>query len=284
MKRRPLRIEDILHSADAHREITGEWPTKASGPVLDMPGVTWCAIDKALRNGGRELTRGSSLAKLLAEKRGVRNKKALPPLTIEQILASADAHHARTGEWPTRNSGTIPGSGGEKWSAIEGALHMRVRNLTSGPNSLAKLLAEYRGVRNEADLPDLTVEQILAWADAPHARTGAWPNRQSGPIADAPGETWLGVITALRRGNRKLPAYSFALLLAERRGVRNVWSRPNLTIDQVLAWADDHHSRTGQWPNVESGPILAAPGETWGAINRDLIAGFRHLPPGRTLA
>ena len=37
-------------------------------------------------------------------------------------------------------------------------------------------------------LPALSVEQILAWADAHHARTGRWPNHKSGPIAEAPDE------------------------------------------------------------------------------------------------
>jgi hypothetical protein len=31
----------------------------------------------------------------------------------------------------------------------------------------------------------LTVEQILAWADAHKARTGTWPTRRSGPSATA---------------------------------------------------------------------------------------------------
>ena len=58
---------------------------------------TWVGIDTALSRGqrghlGRFVTR-----KTAAEHRGVRNHRNLPPLTIEQILAWADAHKAATG-------------------------------------------------------------------------------------------------------------------------------------------------------------------------------------------
>src|SRR5262245_25552309 len=52
--------------------------------------------------------------------------------------------------------------------------------------------------------PALTVEQILAWADAFHERRGAWPRTTSGPIPGA-GLTWGGVHHALRCGRRGLP-------------------------------------------------------------------------------
>jgi hypothetical protein len=53
--------------------------------------------------------------------------------------------------------------------------------------------------------PPLTVEQILAWADAHRARMGAWPTASSGPVADAPFETWKAIDRALTRGHRDLP-------------------------------------------------------------------------------
>lgn len=39
--------------------------------------------------------------------------------------------------------------------------------------------------------PDLQIEQILGWADTYYGHHGRWPQRQSGPIEAAPGETWL---------------------------------------------------------------------------------------------
>ena len=51
----------------------------------------------------------------------------------------------------------------------------------------------------------LTAEQVLAWADAHFARTGRWPSKYSGPLADAPGETWEKINAALSNGYWGLP-------------------------------------------------------------------------------
>jgi hypothetical protein len=281
---RSLNLPDILRWASAYRECTGKWPTKTSGSIPGTSGETWAGIDNALRNGLRTLPGGSSLAQLLAERCGARHIHRLPPLTEEKILEWADAHHQRTSTWPTKDSGIIPGSGGEKWMSIENALRGGGRGLPGG-SSLAKFLAEHRGVRNRKQLPPLTEEQILAWADAHHQRTGNWPTGKSGPIPEAPGETWTAVQMALRNGLRGLPGgSSLSLLLAEHRGVRNAWSRPNFTIEQILAWADAFHERTGHWPHSLSGTIAEAPEESWGAVNHALKRGSRGLPGGLSLA
>jgi hypothetical protein len=80
---------------------------------------------------------------LLAEKRGVRNRGALPDLSVEQILKWADAHSKKTGEWPKVKSGAVLGALGESWGIIDGSLSRGRRGL-SGGSSLAKLLAEKR--------------------------------------------------------------------------------------------------------------------------------------------
>ncbi len=61
-----------------------------------------------------------------------------------------------------------------------------------------------RGARKKRNLPRLTVTLILEWAGAHRRRTGQWPRHLSGPIPEAPGETWLGVEMALRQGIRGL--------------------------------------------------------------------------------
>jgi hypothetical protein len=70
--------------------------------------------------------------------------------------------------------------------------------------ALAQLLAKGRGVRNKADLPCLKIKDILAWADVHHQCTRRWPTGESGPIAEAPGETWKAVEMALFEGLRGL--------------------------------------------------------------------------------
>ncbi|OWK40200.1 hypothetical protein FRUB_05119 [Fimbriiglobus ruber] len=87
---------------------------------------------------------------------------------------------------------------------MDAALVMGVRGLPGG-SSLAKLLAEHRGVRNKQALPQLATEQIREWIEAYHERTGEWPKPGSGLIPESPGETWAAVNTALARGGRGLP-------------------------------------------------------------------------------
>lgn len=197
----------ILRWADAHHRRTGRWPVQASGPVSGVPGQTWSAIDIALSVGVRGLPGGSSLAQLLAEKRGVRNHMRLPDYTLPTILRWADAHRDRTGRWPTARSGPIPEAPGETWLAVESALTMGKRGLPGG-DSIARLLVRERGWRNKQAAPRLTVATIRRWVIAHHRRTGAWPTRESGAIADAPGETWCAADLGLKCGQRGLPGGS----------------------------------------------------------------------------
>jgi hypothetical protein len=199
-------IKLILAWADAYFRRTGHWPNINSGPIPESPGDTWAVVSKALTHGNRGLPGGSSLARLLAQKRGVRYPSGLSRLTIHQILLWADAYHRRTGRWPTRNSGPIPEAPGETWFLIANDLAKGYRGLR--PDSLARVLQRYRGVRNRKALPPLRIKQILAWADAHFARTGRWPIHISGPVLDAPGESWSGIQTALRMGLRGLPGGS----------------------------------------------------------------------------
>jgi hypothetical protein len=132
--------------------------------------------------------------------------KALPKLSLQHILGWADAHYERMGQWPKRDSGQVADAPDEKWRNIDQALVKGLRGLPEGL-SLARLLAEHRRVRNVQKLPRLSVEQILAWADAHHER-GQWPNRNSGEVADAPDEKWFNIDQALVKGLRGLPGGS----------------------------------------------------------------------------
>lgn len=316
--REPLDVTQILAWADAHYARTGQYPDVTSGRVVDAPGEKWVNIDGNLRRGDRELPRGSSLAQLLDELRGKRNIQDLPEFSIEQILAWADAHYSRTGEWPMHDSGPASELSAETWSAIDMALRAGNRGLHGG-TSLARLLRDHRGVvrkrrrsrrrsgrsawasrslsdamrkeiesrragRNHLNLPPFTIEQILAWADAHVARHGDWPSQHDGLIPGTRGETWCAVEIALSHGLRGLPGdSSLALVLARHRGVRTPRALHDLTIKQVLAWADAHRKRTGEWPTHLSGNVADADGETWSAINHALRRGRRGLPLGSSL-
>ncbi len=239
-----------------------------------------------MQKGARSLPGGSSLALLLADKRGAQNIWNLPSLTVEQILAWADAFHGRTGKWPGQSSGPIPEAPGETWGAVVNALWEGSRGLPAGL-TLSQILALERSVRNRnrAIQCRLSRKRILAWTIAHHERTGKWPTGKSGPIPEAPGETWGAVEAALDRGRRGLRGgSSIARLLASYEIKRNRSALPRLTYKRILAWADAHLARTGQWPNTNSGPIEDAPGELWRSIDNSLRRGFRGLAEGSSLA
>jgi len=284
-KRLPkLTVELILEWADAHYERTGRWPTSKSGTVSQVPSETWSAIHSALGNGIRGLSGGSSLPQLLCLRRGVPNRMRLPRLSIEQILAWADGHYQKQGEWPTRCAGAVLGADQERWDRIDCALREGCRGLSGGA-SLAQLLKEKRDVRNCAAPPLLDVDKILEWADLQRAQSGGWPTAKSGRIVGAEEETWAGINAALRVGLRGLAGgSSLAKMLTEKRGVRNLSALPPLTKDQILAWANAHFRRTGRWPKADSGGIGDAPGEKWMSVENALRLGLRGLPGGSSLA
>ncbi len=280
-----LTEEIILGWADKHYERTGRWPKVTAGSVTEAPDESWMNVNAALVVGLRGLSGGSSLAKLLAVRRGVRNVSALSVLTPEQILEWADRHYERTGEWPKSESKVpILEAPGETWKGIQMALVKGRRGLPGG-STLARLLAEHRGVKNHYDLPPFSIEEILTWADRHRERTGKWPNEYTGVVADAPDETWGRINTALSEGIRGLPGgSSLARLLALHRGKKNHLNLPALTEEQILAWADEHYARTGKWPTVASGPVENQPGEKWANVHNALAKGLRGLPGGSSLA
>jgi hypothetical protein len=141
--RRPtLKIAQILEWADAHHRATGEWPHNRLGQVLGIPlELTWRMIDSSLAKGLRGLPGASSLADLLAEHRDMG-----PPLTADQILDWADAHHAATGHWPTLTSGPVRGAEDENWARLDTLLRTGGRGLPRGLG-LRLLLEKHRHMR-----------------------------------------------------------------------------------------------------------------------------------------
>lgn len=204
--RRPLlTISGILAWADALHKACGVWPDYDSGPVAGAPGETWKHIDLALSEGTRGLPGGLSLAKLLAARRDVRNVYAR--LSEEEIVGWAQAHIQRTGKRPHSRSGAVVEAPGEKWKALDAALTKGSRGLPGG-SSIAKLLGA-NGIERvstpKQPYRPLSIDQIVAWATAYARAHGVWPSANSGRIPEAPRETWAGINTALRVGNRGLP-------------------------------------------------------------------------------
>jgi hypothetical protein len=276
-----LTASQILKWADAYKASTGRWPKGKSLDPIDGTADTWATVAAALRGGKRGLKK-VSLADLLAKYRGVRNHLRAPAFTVAQILRWADRHKRETGAWPIAESGSIVGVKGEKWANVQAALSQGTRGMAGG-DSLARLLERERGVQNRLNPTDLTVHQILEWADGFLEKEGKWPSAHSGSI-DGTDETWSGVNASLERGKRGLKGgSSLAKLLAQERGTRNIRELPPLTIEQILQWAKEHHRRTGRWPKGHEGAIEGT-SEKWANIDQSLRIGLRHLPGGLSLA
>src|SRR5579859_4074188 len=177
----PLTVDQVLAWADQWHARCGQWPTKRSGPIPESLGERWSAVNNALYNGSRGLPKNSSLARLLQEHRGTRNRGNLAPLNERQIVAWAKAHHRRTGKWPQTMSGLIPNTLAESWLTVHQALQNGRRGLRGG-NSLARLLHVRCGAPYQRALRRLTEAEILQWVDAHHQRTGEWPRAESGKI------------------------------------------------------------------------------------------------------
>jgi hypothetical protein len=121
------------------------WPV-ARRTVAAAPGEDWRRIDRALLKGHRGLAVGSTLVSLLIEQRGAQGLSKRPRLTVEQIVAWADAHHRRTRRWPNQDSGPVAGVEGETWGAVTAALRLGLRGL-HGLDSLADFLDRHRRAR-----------------------------------------------------------------------------------------------------------------------------------------
>jgi hypothetical protein len=137
----------------------------------------------------------------------------------------------------------------------------------------------------KANQPPLSIEQILAWADAHHTRTGRWPHSHSGAVRETSGENWSKINYAATHGRRGLPGgMSLASLLNKHRGQRAKRGATLLNVEQILAWAESHRRRTGDWPNLASGRVVEDQALTWKRINSALWQGLRGLRGGDSLA
>lgn len=280
-----LTIAEILHWADQHKSRTGRWPSQLGGEVAGVdPPVKWSTIDAALSSGGRGLPGGSSLAKLLEQRRGRKHLLHLPKFTEQQILRWADDHHRRTGEWPTIRAGTVSAAPAETWEAVNEALRRGTRGMPGG-SSLPRLLVSSGRKFRKATRSPLQVKQVLAWLDAYFARHGCWPGEEDGKIDGEGKLSWFTVHADLVRGRvLGTKARSVRELVLQERNSWTSTGKPRLTVELILKWADDHHRRTGTWPNTYSGTILAAPNETWVAIDGAMRIGGRGYDGGLSLA
>lgn len=162
-----------------------------------------------------------------------------------------------------------------------------------GGSSLCNLLAASGIKHNIKQLPPLSTEQILRWADAYFRRHRTRPSVSSGQVVESHLETWSGIDGALRFGRRGLPTgSSLPQFLNEHRGLFEGRSRrpkpiresERLRLEDIVEWGKDYRRRTGNWPNRASGRVSSRRSLTWLAIDSALKTGCRGLEGGSSLA
>jgi len=278
---RKIRVKKLTEHlvaklVEAHKIRTRHWPRADAGRVHDAAGLTWADVNERLWFGETGCG-GQTLGDFIAEHFGVRTASRKPHIRVKQILAWADEHRKRTGEWPKNRRESIGAVPWITWGQLSHALRAGHWGFRRG-TTLRRLLEKYRGIGK----PKLTIGHILEWADAHHAATGRWPSLTSGAVRQVPDETWLSIDSCLKKGHRGLRGRrSLAKLLRTRRGAYQ--GRDRLTATKIKRWAQGHIKRTGRRPTQESGPVLDAPGEHWMAIESALTFGYRGLPGGESL-
>ena len=211
--------------------------------------------------------------------RAVKNTTEKPRLSIEKILAWADAFYMHEGKYPTIISGDVVGTE-ESWQAINAALREGLRGLPGG-SSLAEVLKEHRGRPNKSALPALTERWILKKGEQFFRKNGRYPTTQSGDI-EGTQETWRAVDSALNKAQRQLPRKTtLAKLLEEKSGKPTRGGK--LSITKILALADAHYAKNGTWPVRSSGKINGT-SDKWSSIDTALQKGLRGLEPAGSLA
>jgi hypothetical protein len=132
-KRLPLpSVAEVLGWADAYHARTGRWPTCNAEPIPECPGRTWKVVSDALSTGACGVPRGTTLPKLLAERRGLERHRHRPDLTLRQVVAWMTAYRERTGRWPNPESGPIAECPSETWFSVDYALTKGRRGLPRG--------------------------------------------------------------------------------------------------------------------------------------------------------
>jgi len=171
-------------------------------------------------------------------------------LTIEKILAWADAHHDEQVFGPSRHFWSGAWRCGRDWSGINASFRYGGRGLR-GSSPCRGLLAGTRQEAEDQRRPRLTIKQILAWADEHHeSERGVGPARTPGHSGHDDGEIGTTYKEPCTLECEAFRGSSIAKLLRQYRG-ESAGGQPRADDQTDPGLGDDHHRRTGVWPRKE---------------------------------
>ncbi|MBL4589342.1 MAG: hypothetical protein JKY11_04600 [Alphaproteobacteria bacterium] len=267
-----LNIEDILAAAKLYHIEYARWPSCndykriVSGP---LDGETWGAVDKQLRDGGRDLPGGQSLARLL-EDNGLGDH-----ITTDDIIVAAQQHHNKTGGWPSSSETKEIKTGplkGKTWKGMSTAFYRGYYNLPTDTT-----LSQFLKDNGCCDDNTLAPSNIIAAAKIHKENTGKWPSSKDNKVivgGPLDGEKWCVVHTALRDGYRGLTANGKGLpqFLKDNGCVDRKPTMEDVVIS-ALRYKNTHSE--GKWPNnkvpekIDDGTILS--GMSWSSVDKRKI-------------
>lgn len=145
-----LALKDVLHWADSHHSITGDWPHRDFGSVIDCPQISWATIDDRMSKGHWGLPHGMTLARWLRDARGVWDG-GKPKLTEKLVLRWAQEHFDRFGRWPVTLSGPLFNHPDENWAAIDVGMRNQRRGFPQR-TSLSQFLRDNFGASYDKNI------------------------------------------------------------------------------------------------------------------------------------
>ena len=134
-----LTISRVHEEIRVHHSRVGRWPSRLAGPVPTL-GITFAALDTALKRGSRGLPRGSSLGEEVAKVREAAGGPDGVPITLDRVRAAIAEHRNRTGSYPGVRAGHCEPLG-INWKALNERLRQGTGDLAGG-SSVAREVAE----------------------------------------------------------------------------------------------------------------------------------------------
>lgn len=189
-----------------------------------------------------------------------------------------DYINENNGKYPNKDSGQIEGTT-ETWSGINNALMTGSRGMI-GKSSLAKFMeSHFVDYRNQKNLPNLSIPEILKWGDIFFDLHGRYPRQNDGQISGT-SETWKIIDHALRAGKRGLTkGYSLSKLFQEKRGCRNKKNLPTISEDTLIRWIKEYKkNHSNKYPTCKNKNYIKGTDEKWVNIDSALRIGLRGFP------
>ncbi len=282
-KQEYLLSEDVI--VEAVRKfftVHGRLPcARSKEPVPTLSRESWSSINTAGARGKRGLTKGRTLAVIIAplkEELGIAKG-----LSEALIVSAARKYYEKHGMLPnTKTKDSFLDSGDDTWISINSAIVQGLRGLPKGL-SLSTILDPLKdefGLGNQ--LEESSIIQAAREFYLLHGKLPSAITKELVPGME--GETWTAINMAGQVGTRSLTkGRTLAVILAPLK--KELGLINELTEEAVIQAARLFFITHNRLPSVDSKePVPGIEGNTWRSINMAGTRGNRSLPKGRTLS